>query len=171
MNFLVGYWQAVGVNAQLSPVDRNLLYSRKEANDQDCVVWCGNGGSQLGAFVDPRGYFPHNIEANYAVPRALWFTNAENAQAQPEEPPEATTQQMELYRQIEATADPDEQNALFAETLQIAQEQFYAIGITLPGPGYGIVKNGFKNVMNDMPEEWTYPNPAPTNPEQYFKMS
>jgi peptide/nickel transport system substrate-binding protein len=168
MNMVVGYWQAVGVNAQLNPIDRSLLYTRKEANDHDCVVWYGNGGSRYGAFVDPRWYFPHNIEANYAIPWALWFTKAENQQAQAEEPPEATKQQMDLYRQIEGTADPEEQNALFAQILQIAQEQFYAIGIILPGPGYGLVKNTFRNVPQNMPEEWTYPNPAPTNPEQYF---
>jgi peptide/nickel transport system substrate-binding protein len=54
------------------------------------------------------------------------------------------------------------------QILQIAQEQFYAIGIVLPTPGYGIVKNNFKNVPKTMPGAWLYPNPGPSDPPQYF---
>ena len=59
----------------------------------------------------------------------------------PEEPPAATKRQMELYDQIKATGDAAEQEALMQEILQIAADEFYALGISLPAPGYGIVKN------------------------------
>jgi peptide/nickel transport system substrate-binding protein len=75
---------------------------------------------------------------------------------------------MELYDQIKATGDTAEQEALMKEILQIAADEFYALGISLPAPGYGIVKNNFKNVPPSFPNAWLYPHPAPTNPEQYY---
>ena len=54
------------------------------------------------------------------------------------------------------------------QILDIAAEEFYVIGISLPTPGFGIVKNTFHNVPASMPGAWIYPTPAPTNPEQFF---
>jgi peptide/nickel transport system substrate-binding protein len=42
------------------------------------------------------------------------------------------------------------------------------IGISSSPPGFGINKTNFHNVLDPMPGSWQYPNPAPTNPEQYF---
>ena len=75
---------------------------------------------------------------------------------------------MALYEQIKSTGDAQQQAELMAQILQIAADEFYAIGITLPAPGYGIVKNGFHNVLSPMPGAWLYPNPAPANPEQFW---
>jgi peptide/nickel transport system substrate-binding protein len=75
---------------------------------------------------------------------------------------------MELYHQLEATSDPEVQAELMNEILEIAAEEFYAIGTVLPAPGYGIVRNNFRNVPESMPSAWLYPNPGPTRPEQYF---
>lgn len=55
--------------------------------------------------------------------------------------------------------------------LDIAAETFWAIGISLPVGGYGIVKNNFHNVPASMPDSFVYPTPGPTNPEQYFVTS
>ena len=54
------------------------------------------------------------------------------------------------------------------EILQIAADEFYVFGVTLPLDGYGIVANRLKNVAPSMPNSWGYPTPAPTNPEQYY---
>ena len=69
---------------------------------------------------------------------------------------------------VKATGDAKKQEELMKQILQIAQEEFYAIGIALPANGYGIVKNNFKNVPKIMPGSWLYPNPAPSNPCQYY---
>lgn len=42
------------------------------------------------------------------------------------------------------------------------------MGLVLPGPGYGIVKNKMHNVPELMPDGFLYPTPGPTNPEQSF---
>ena len=97
---------------------------------------------------------------------AYWYENPQHALAK--EPPPVVRQQMTLYDQLVASSDPAKQGALMRQILDIAAEQFYTIGISLPAEGYGIVKNDFYNVPAIMPFSWTYPNPAPTNPAQYF---
>jgi hypothetical protein len=57
---------------------------------------------------------------------------------------------------------------LMNQILEIAQEEFWCMGINLFPPGYGIVKNSFHNVPQQMVDAWLYPTPVPTNPEQFF---
>jgi len=160
---LQGYWREVGVDMQVRAVDRSLLYTRKEANEHDLVVWgCGGG---LDVLLTTNCYFPSSAEANFAIPWANWYTGGPNA----EEPPEAAKRQMELYDQLKTTADLDQQAALMQEILDIAAEEFYLIGTRLNVGNYGIVKNSFRNVPKSMPGSGgTYNHPAPTNPSQYF---
>ena len=43
---------------------------------------------------------------------------------------------------------------------------FYAIGVSLPPPGYAIKSVRLRNVPEIMPDASLYPNPAPTTPQQ-----
>lgn len=54
------------------------------------------------------------------------------------------------------------------EILEIAADQFYAIGISLQPRKYGVITNNFRNVPQEMPGAWLYPEPFPTHPYQYF---
>lgn len=159
------YWRQVGVEIQIKAEERSLFYKRKAANEHDVAVWQGAAGLTIDAMLDPRWYFPFSSESNYAIPWANWFTGA----AEPtEEPPESTQRQMALYRDLRREIDPVVRGDIFRQILQIAKEEFYAIGTALPAEDYGIVKNNFHNVPNSMFSAWMYPNPGPTNPEQYF---
>jgi peptide/nickel transport system substrate-binding protein len=165
---VIQQWQQFGINAQLQVIDRSLLYTRKDGNEHDVHVWSSGGCSEV--FVDPRHFVPVTGESAYAMAWYNWYTNptGTGALTQPEEPPAEVKRQMEIYNQIKATGDPETQNALMRELLEIAADQFYVIGLTSAPPGYGIVKNNFHNVPALMPGAWQYPNPAPTNPEQYW---
>ena len=162
MEQITGYWTEVGIDGRANVIDRSILYERKEANEHDAVVWGGDGG--LDVVLEPRWYFPYSQESNFAEAWQFWF----NGDPRGEEPPEAPKMQMDLYNQLKSTADPDEQTALMNEILQIAADEFYAIGINLPAPGYGIVKNNFFNVPESFPGSWLYPHPSPTNTFTYF---
>ncbi|MAS33902.1 MAG: ABC transporter substrate-binding protein [Anaerolineaceae bacterium] len=164
MELITGYWQAVGIDGQANVIDRSILYQRKEANQADATVWGGDGG--LDVILEPRWYFPYSNESNFAPAWQYWYNNSSDPRA--EEPNAGAQRQMELYNELKATADPDGQAALMNEILAISAEEFYAIGITLPAPGYGIVRNNFFNVPESMPGAWLYPNPSPSNPFQYF---
>jgi peptide/nickel transport system substrate-binding protein len=167
VNLVASYWNEVGVETVVKPEDRSLLYTRKEANDCDCVIWGGDGGFK-DAIYDPRWYFPFSAESNYAQAWQTWYNKPSNPLTQPEEPPEAARQQMDLYDQLKETPDVDEQNALFAQILDIAQQQFWAMGLVLPINGYAIVKNNFMNVPETFPEAYVFVTPGPTNPQQYY---
>ncbi len=173
MNLVKGYWEKVGIDIQVKVEDRSLLVSRARANEHDAVVWGSGGGLAVIAPPEPSSayYFPIQNSSYYAMAWYIWFTNPSGAGARtaPEEPPAATKRQMELYRQIEGTVDERKQAELMKQILQITQEQFYAIGISSEPNGYGIVKNTLKNVPAKMfSTGGFYPNPAPTNPSQYF---
>jgi peptide/nickel transport system substrate-binding protein len=175
LEFSQQYWQAVGIDMRPEAVERTLMYVRKEGNQSDATVWEGEGG--LEALLDPRWYFPYSTESNYAISWANWYQQGglsgdldmEGVEIPLAEPPESAQRQMELYQQIEATVDPDEQVQLMNEILQIAADEFYCMGISLPVGGYGITRNGFHNVQKPMTYAWLSLSPAFTNPCQYFE--
>ena len=158
-----GYWSKVGIEMRVKAEDRALFYTRKEANQHDANVWGGDGGLN-DAILDPRWYFPFSQESNYAIAWANWY----NGDTPAMKPPPATQKQMELYDKLEASPDEAERHELFMQILKITQEEFYAIGTSLPARGYGIVKETFHNVPESMPNAYVYPTPGPTNPEQYY---
>jgi peptide/nickel transport system substrate-binding protein len=167
MNLVARHWRAVGVDMQVKSEDRSLHTTRTDANEHDAMVWNGEGGLQ-DAILEPRSYFPFSDGSDFAMAWAAWYNPAGVPRTTPEEPPPAAKKQMELYNQLRATGDQGQQEALMKEILQIAQEQFWVIGINLPINGYGLVKSNMKNVPKSMPQAWLYPTPAPTNPFQYF---
>lgn len=164
MELVKQYWQNVGIHIDVRSEDVSLLYTRKDANQHDAVVWLGDVGG-LDPHLDPRYLFPNNHESNYAE---LWMQWYESFGKEGEKPPAATRRQMDLYTQFKQAMDKHEQTQLMGEITKISREQFYTIGISRPTGRYGIDKNDFRNVPNNYLEGSNYPNPGPTNPEQYF---
>ncbi len=159
--------RAVGLDVQMRTMDRSLWEVRvRQGGDYDATVHKFGGNSGISAVLDPRYYFPNTTEAFYAKGWQIWY----NDKASPDavEPPAETQRQFELYNQVRQTGDQDQQRELMAEIIQIAADQFYTFGVTLPMDGYGVVSNRIHNMRPSMPNSWGYPTPAPTNPEQYF---
>ena len=162
---LSGQFAEVGIQVQVDSVDGTLFQERIEGNQHDAALASGDGGAN-DMFQDPRWYFPfHNGNSRFGTPWAQWYNSGGE---QGEEPPEAAREQMDLYDQLLATGVVEEQMELMKQILAIAKEQFWAIGTVLPGNGYGIVKNNFRNVPESMVDAYYYGTPGPTNPEQYF---
>ncbi len=162
---LVGHLAEIGITLKIDAVDNTLFNERITANDYDLAIWQGDGGGN-DLFQDPRWYFPFNVTNSQFGP--LWAEWYVTGGAQGEEPLEPGRKQIELYHEIESTGDPARQDELMKEILQISKEQFYAIGIHLPGDGYGIVKNNFHNVPKVMIDSYYWSGPGPVNPEQFF---
>lgn len=160
-------FRAVGVDAQMRSMDRSLWEVRvRQGGEYDATVhkFGGNGG--IVAVLDPRYFFPNTTEAMYAKGWQIWYNDKTSPDAV--EPPAATQRQYIAYDELRQTGDPARQQELMKEILQIAADEFYVFGITLPLDGYGVVANRLKNVRPTMPNSWGYPTPAPTNPEQYY---
>ena len=87
------------------------------------------------------------------------------------EPPAEIKAQQDLYRRLLATADAPGQQALMAELLENAADQFLVWGVSLPPDGYGVVKNDIVNLMPVMPNSYGWPTPGPARPEQFFRAS
>ncbi|GAK50545.1 extracellular solute-binding protein family 5 [Candidatus Moduliflexus flocculans] len=155
-------WQTVGVEIIINPLEREPLDARISHNQHDAALWSGEGG--LDALLDPRYYVPYHRVAAYAVLWADWYAD----QTTGEEPPAEVKKQMELYKQVIATADPVSQNLLMQQVLDIAADQFYVIGVSTPPLQYGLKKPNFHNVPGFMPNSSTFLTPSPTNPSQYF---
>ena len=54
------------------------------------------------------------------------------------------------------------------QVLDIAADEFYAIGTVLEPNAFGIVTNRMRNVPKVLPNSWIYPTPGPYNPEQFW---
>lgn len=171
LELISAQWEKVGIRMVPTPLDRTLIQTRQDAGELEGVAWERGGGAGQEVVLDPRWWFPSNNDSYYWAPAwTAWFldVNPETAQVQPEEPPEAARRQMELYGELQASPDPDEQVRLMNEILDIAAEEFWTMGVAWQANGYGVKKTNFLNVPASMPASWIYPTPAPTNPEQYF---
>lgn len=167
MEMVVGYWNELGVDVRLNSDDRSIFYERKENNDYDATVWVGDSG-MLDALWDPRWYLPvHSGESNYAIPWAQWYAS-DGTDERGEEPPAEIQEHQELYDELLATPEEEDRFAVMERILELSAEHFYAIGISLSPPSYGIVANDFHNVPESLPGSAVYNDPAPTNPETYF---
>jgi peptide/nickel transport system substrate-binding protein len=165
------YWKAVGIDITIKPVTFDLMFTRMEGNEHDAIKGYGDGG--LDVILDPRSYFPANSLSWFAVPWVNWYLqgglegNVETSESV-QEPPEAAKRQMELYDRLIATADPDEQADLIGQILDIAVEQFWMMGVSLPVEAYGIAKNNFHNVPKVLVSPGVSSNPGMPNAAQYF---
>ncbi len=162
-----GYWQEVGIDVQVRGEERSLFYERKDQNLHDANVWSGDNGL-IDSMLDPRWYCPTNSgESNYAQPWAKWYSS-DGEDESGEEPPQSVKDHLAIYDRLIATPDPEGQYEVMKELLATSREQFYAIGVNLTPPGYGIVATDFRNVPAEVFDASLYNNPGPTNPEQYF---
>ena len=167
LDFVAGFWRAVGVDAQLNAGSAELVVERGEANKHDISVWAGEGGLDGVVLLNPYNYLPLlNPYSYFGVRWAQWYTTEGKAG---ERPPAHIRRQMELYDQVKATADADEQVRLMKQVLAVAKDQFHAIGISMLPDGYGTVANKIGNWPKFTTEgAWVYTSPAPTNPFQYY---
>ena len=139
---------AVGIDLQLRPVDGSLFWTRIGSNDFDALIWSGPGGLGWDVMFDVHGWFPVHQNAWYATGWGIWNVNPNNPNAV--EPSDAAKRQIELYNRILNTADTDEQERLMRQILQITKEEFYSIGINLRADNFGIAKNNFRNIPEDI---------------------
>lgn len=164
---VVEMWGELDVDVQLDTMNRDAFLDSRENNELDASVWSGDAGL-LDAMYDGRWYLPrHSGESNFAIPWAQWY-ESEGSDGRSIEPPDDVKEQLELYDDLRAEPEEEAQWEIMEQILEISQEQFYAMGISLTPPGYGIVSNDFHNVPESMFEAALYNTPSPTNPEQYF---
>ena len=157
-------WREIGVEATVTEVSRRELIDRITGNRFDAAVGYGDGG--MDAVLDAYAYIPCFPDAQVGPAWVLWQNDPKAPGA--EEPPPAVQRQVALYRRIVEASDPDAQDRLMRDVLEIAADEFFAIGIAIVPGNAGLVRTAFHNVPGVLTEAWPYPTPGPTNPPQYF---
>ena len=166
MELVAGHWEEIGIDLDARQAERSLVYELKDSNQQMAHVWKGDGG--LGdAVLDPRYYFPFSSESAFAIAWAFEYMTPGQGLAQ--QPPEAAAKQQALYREFAATADADKRAELFNRILEIAADEFWVIGVSLPATEYGIARTDMGNIPQDQPFSWIYPNPGPMHTAVVYK--
>lgn len=163
-------WRDIGVELKTETLSRPDFYARLNANQHDGAVWWSGGG--IAPVMEPEFYVPITFErigpprVPYGVPWAAWFVNPGAANA--EAPPPNVQRQMRIYRQIMGEPDQNRQNEMMRQVMDIAADEFYAIGLCQEQMFYSIASRNLRNIPELQFDSWTYPNPAPSNPCQFF---
>ena len=158
------HWAAVGIDMKVNTIERALYYTRGDNNDHDFAVWQGPGG--LEPLIDARDWVPiHPQGSRYAIPWAVHYATNGREGA---EPPANHKQRTKLYDEARSISDTRRQGELMKQILDLAADAFDAIGICLAPNLFGIANNRLRNVPAKMPGAWSWPNPGPSMPQQYF---
>ncbi len=158
------HWAEIGVDIKVNTIERALYYTRGDNNDHDAAVWPGPGG--LDPMLDPRDYLAqHTQGSRYAIPWAQWYVSSGK---DGQEPPESQKQRMKLYDQARATADMQKRGEIMKQVFDLTADAFETIGICLAVNAFGICRNNLQNVPPKYPNAWSWPNPGPALPQQFF---
>lgn len=163
------HWEAVGVEMILHTMERSLweVRCRGATSDFEASAHRFGGGSGDAVILDPRYWLPtDNGSSMYGKAWAFWYNGVNPDVA--EEPPAEIRRAFDLYDEILVTADDEKQFELMNQILDIAAEQFYAIGTVLEPNAFGVVTDRMRNVPSIIPNSWIYPTPGPYNPEQFW---
>jgi len=158
------HWADIGVDIKVNTIERALYYTRGDSNDHDAATWPGPGG--LDPILDARDYLAqHPQGSRYAIPWTLWYvSNGKDGQ----EPPESQKRRMKLYEQALATADIRKRGEIMKQIFDLTAEAFETIGVCLAVNSFGIARNNLQNVPKSYPNSWSWPNPGPALPQQFF---
>lgn len=158
------HWADIGVDIKVNTIERALYYTRGDSNDHDAATWPGPGG--LDPMLDARDYFAQHIQGSrYAIPWTQWFASGGK---DGQEPPESQKQRKKFFEEALATADMKKRTEAMKKVFDLAAESFETIGVCLAVNTFGIVKTNLQNVPKSYPSAWSWPNPGPALPQQFF---
>jgi peptide/nickel transport system substrate-binding protein len=164
LELIARHWAAIGVETKTNAIERTLYYTRGDNNDHDAAVWTGPGG--LDPMLEPRDYFAqHPQGSRYAIPWAQWYVSAGK---QGEEPPETQKMRMKLFDDARATVDLRQRGEIMRQLFDLAADAFETIGVCSGVNAFGIVKNNLANVPTRYPTSWSWANPGPAMPQQFY---
>lgn len=144
MQLVADYWSAIGIQTEVKQLARDLFYTRMPARLHDVAV--GGNSNMNTPLLDHMYFVPFGLGARHALGYAAWFMSEGE---RGEEPPEEMKRIMEIYREIDRTADPEKQIRLGHQILKANAENLWMIGIVGDLPGIVLVNNRFRNVPDE----------------------
>ncbi len=160
-------WRAIGVEMEWTFLMRGEFNEQITQNRHDGAIANGSGG--FAPILEPECFVPATFEYETRMPYgarwARWFSNPQAPGA--EKPPAMVEKQMALYRQVMAEPNRESRAALMTQVLEIAADEFYAIGLCLDPVRVEVRTPGFRNFPASHFDSWLYPDPGPFNPCQF----
>ncbi|MDB5815065.1 MAG: a2 [Rhodocyclales bacterium] len=157
-------WAKIGIEMLVLSSERSLFYDRASNNDYDISVDQISGGYDIN--FNPRSVLSINLtESRVSIPWTRW---ALSGGKQGEEPSESMKKRLALYDKFQVAKTQAEADGYFKEILAIAADEFETIGVVRTYGETAIRSNRLQNVYEKMLASWTYPNPSPALPQQWF---
>jgi peptide/nickel transport system substrate-binding protein len=169
LQFYERYWEAVGIDTIIVISNDDVWRQRYAEDDVDAFVWHGAAGSGLIPLLDNNTFTPEAAFGwkAWAAEEFGLVMYGVPATQEAVTPPEGIQRQYEIYTEL-MSAPIEEQIVLFEELLELAADQFFNIGLSLPANEYYVVNNNLRNVPEIVIRGWMYPGPAPINFETFY---
>jgi peptide/nickel transport system substrate-binding protein len=169
LQFYERSWEAVGIDTTIFAASNDIWRERKHEADIDAFVWVGENALGLQPLLDNNTFTPEFGNGWRAWANEQYGLGyGDLGTAEPVAPPEGLQRQYEIYTLLPQAVTPEEQAALFEELLQIAADEFYSIGLSLPSGEYFVANNALQNVPEPLLRGWLYPGPGPANFETFY---
>ena len=164
---VVSMWADVGVKCAYKYFERSLYTEHYEANEIEAASW---GGDRTVLPLAPEApiFRATMIDRPWASGYGQWWSDPTRPGAV--EPPEGhfIWKIWEIWDKITVEADPDKQNELFFQILDIWAEEIPMIGVLGEFPALTIAKNGIHNFVEGFPMDDTTGDENVYNTETYF---
>jgi peptide/nickel transport system substrate-binding protein len=157
-------WNGIGLKTAVQTLNRDVYWPRAGANEVMIAVWGTDRG--LVPMVDPIYQFPFDDRSWMGPAFGIWY---KTAGAQGEEPTPEFKEMMALYDEYKTTVDPARQLEIGKELVKRSTENLYTIGTVGMNPGLVVIKNNFKNVIEEnFTADWIIMSPGTQDPSQYY---
>jgi peptide/nickel transport system substrate-binding protein len=156
-------WRAVGINAQVQSMTREIYWPKAGANDVLVATWGLDRG--LTPMVDPIYQFPFDERSWMAPAFGTWYKSSGK---DGEQTTGELLEAQKLYDQYRASIDPAEQLELGKKLVRMSSEGLWTIGTVGMVPELLVVKNNFRNVPEQTVSDWLIMTPGTTDPAQYY---
>ncbi len=169
LQFVERNWEAVGIDTIVVISNDDIWRQQYLEDDVDAFVWHGATEPGLAPMLDNNTWTPEAAWGwkAWATEELGLTMHGVPADQVSVVPPEGIQRQYDIYNEV-LSAPVETQIELWQELLQLAADQFYNIGISLPAAEYYVVNNNLRNVPEPLIRGWMYPGPAPANYETFF---
>lgn len=158
------YWRAVGVKAEMNPIDSNLYWTRGEAGELDLGTWGLDNSVEIKAFQNVSKFWMGTGDLAYAIDWVEWH---ETGGRRGVEPPQTVQEYFRNWLAIQS-ATGDDYAALAKKIFQFYADELYIIGTVGYAPNPVFVANNLQNV----PEQQIFMDPTNwwllSRPDQWY---
>jgi peptide/nickel transport system substrate-binding protein len=163
---IIKMWEAVGVKCAYKYYERALYSEHYAANEIEAASW---GGDRTVIPLSPSAIIFRGTQPDrpWAAGYGNWY-NTPTAGGAVEPPADHFIWKIwEIWDKVAVEADPDKQNALFFQILDIWAEELPMISVLGELPSFCIVKNGVHNFLEGFPNDDTTGDENVYNTETY----